>query len=99
MLISISIPGVQQFLSARPLVWLGSLSFAIYLTHTLVLYSLGTWLFAKLWDAKLGIYYSAGISGIVVVIVTLGVAVFWKKYIDDMSVRVSRSMAGVLLRP
>lgn len=97
-LIAISIPGVQKFLSVKPLVWLGSLSFAIYLIHTLVLYSLGTWLFTQLWDARLGIYYSAGISSVVVVAVTLLVAIFWKKYIDDMSVRVSRSIARVLLR-
>jgi len=98
MLIAVSIPGVQKFLSVRPLVWLGSLSFAIYLTHTLVLYSLGTWLFTRLWDAKLGIYVSSGVSGLAVILTTLVVAVFWKKYIDDMSVRVSRSMARVLLR-
>ena len=98
MLIAISIPGVQRILSVRPLVWLGSLSFAIYLTHTLVLYSIGTWLFGRLWDAKVGIYYASGISGLVVVILTLVVSVFWKKYVDDMSVQVSRSVARVLVQ-
>jgi len=98
MLLVISISGIQRFLSARPLVWLGSLSFAIYLTHTLILYSLGSWLFVRLWDMKLGIYYSAGITAVVVIVVALAVSAFWKKYVDDMSVRVSRSMAKVLLK-
>lgn len=94
----ISVRGFQKVLSLRPFVWIGSLSFAIYLLHFLVLYSLGTWLFVVLWDIRPNIYFAAGISGFVVIAVTLLASMAWKKYIDDMSVSVSRAVARVLLK-
>lgn len=88
---------IQNFLSAKVLVFLGGISFSLYLTHYLILHSLGDTLFVTFSD-KLGVGRSAVISAVAVVAVTLVVSVVWKRYVDDVSVRVSRSMASVLLR-
>lgn len=94
----ISVGWLQRALSWRPLVFLGGLSFPFYLLHFIVLYSFGAWLFVTLWNAGLGLEWSALLSTLSVLVATLLISVVWKKYIDDMSVSVSRSMAGILLK-
>jgi peptidoglycan/LPS O-acetylase OafA/YrhL len=90
-------PLLQGVLNNKILVILGGLSFAIYLTHYLILYSAGHYAYV-LSRGTYGVSLSAIIAGSVTVVITLGVAVLWKKYIDDMSVRVSRAFASYILK-
>lgn len=94
----LSVPRLQQILSFRPFVWLGSISFAMYLLHYLILYSLGAVLFVWLWNSDAGLLVSAGISSLAVVVVTFGASELWKRYIDDTSVKASRLVAKYILR-
>lgn len=88
---------IQSILSTRALVFIGGLSFSLYLTHYLVLHSLGDTTFVYL-SHNLSLGLSAAIAAILVVVVTMFVSIVWKKYVDDMSVQVSRSMARILLQ-
>jgi peptidoglycan/LPS O-acetylase OafA/YrhL len=91
-------PELQRLLSNRVLVFIGGISFAVYLTHYLVLHSLGDWAYVLMRQAAHGPNMAALVATIVTLGVTLAVSIFWKKYVDDMSVRVSRRMADVLLK-
>jgi peptidoglycan/LPS O-acetylase OafA/YrhL len=88
---------VQSILNNRFFVFLGGISFAVYLVHYLILYSAGHYSYV-LSRGVYGATLSAIIAGAVTVILTLGVAVLWKKYVDDLSVRVSRAFATYILR-
>jgi len=90
-------PKVQKFLNAKILVFMGGISFAFYLTHYLVLHSLGDSIFVRLYP-KIGLHYSVLITSIATLLVTLCVSIIWKKYIDDFSVRVSRRFSGYILK-
>jgi peptidoglycan/LPS O-acetylase OafA/YrhL len=90
-------PELQRILSNRILVFVGSISFAVYLTHYLVLHSIGDSLYVAMRNSAHGPNTAAAVAMAVTIIVTLTVSIFWKKYIDDMSVRVSRRAASALL--
>jgi peptidoglycan/LPS O-acetylase OafA/YrhL len=91
-------PELQRLLSNKILVFIGGISFAVYLTHYLVLHSLGDWSYVLMRDSSHGPNSAALVAAIVTIVVTLFVSIFWKKYIDDMSVRVSRRVADILLK-
>lgn len=88
---------LQNILNHRFLVFLGGVSFAVYLVHFLVLYSAGHFVYV-LSRESLGITSSAVVAGTVTVIITLLISIYWKRYIDDMSIRVSRSFANYILK-
>lgn len=87
---------IQNVLNMRPLVFIGGISFALYLTHYLILHSLGDSLFVAM-STHVGVGRAAAVAVVATVTVTLVVSIFWKKYVDDMSVKVSRKMAHILL--
>ncbi|MGE5327749.1 MAG: acyltransferase family protein [Thiobacillus sp.] len=90
-------PEIQKILNAKVLVFIGGLSFSIYLTHYLILHSLGDWLYVEM-STRYGFDTSALIAGSVTVVITLLVSMLWKKYIDDMSINVSRKFASIILK-
>jgi len=93
----LSRPELQRILSSKILVFLGGISFALYLTHYLVLHSLGDWLFVTV-RANHGLNFAVLIAAVATVAVTIAVSVIWKKYVDDTSVSVSRRFAKFLLK-
>lgn len=90
--------GVRRFFEFKLFVKLGSLSFALYLLHYLILYSLGSWVFVTLWRDGVGLNRSALIAGVSVLVVTFIASYFWKRYIDNLSVMASRSFANFILK-
>lgn len=87
---------IQKILSVKVLVFLGSISFSIYLTHYLIVYSLGAKVFLVLHD-KLGYMQSALLMALAVLAVAIPVAVLWNKYIDKIAINLSRRVAAYLL--
>lgn len=88
---------IQALLSIRPFVFIGGISFSLYLTHYLILHSLGDTIFVKMVQ-HYGVNRSTFVAATSTLVVTLIVSVIWKKYVDDMSVKVSRSLAKILLQ-
>lgn len=99
LLLSVIIASVrlQNILNHRFLVFLGGISFAVYLVHFLVLYSAGNYAYVLLRE-DFGVSASALIAGGITIVITIGAAVLWKKYVDDLSVRVSRAFADYILK-
>ncbi|HSW92101.1 MAG TPA: acyltransferase [Candidatus Saccharimonadales bacterium] len=91
-------PELQRLLNHRVLVFVGGISFAIYLTHYLILHSLGDWLYVLMRNSAHGPNSAALVAAAATVAVTVLISIFWKKYIDDMSVSVSRRVADILLK-
>lgn len=90
-------PEIQRVLNTKILVFIGGISFALYLTHYLILHSLGDFLYVLMRDNH-GVNFSALVAATSVIAVTFVVAIVWKKYVDDMSVSVSRRFARYFLK-
>jgi peptidoglycan/LPS O-acetylase OafA/YrhL len=79
----------KTFLSNRWLVQLGKMSFSIYLTHLIVLCSVGTALFAGI-HANLSYHVSALITFLVLMPFILAVGYLYTEYIDGPSIKAAK---------
>lgn len=81
-------PPVQRLLTRRPILYLGEISFSLYLTHLLVLGSLGSWLFVQLVPA-IGYLPAFGLMIIPVAVFIWGVAHVFNRLVDQPTIRLS----------
>lgn len=72
-------------------VYLGKLSFSMYLLHTGIIYIVGVPLFNLIHDTY-GFLLSAFVSAISILIVTFLASMPYSKYIDDLSIKVGRGI-------
>lgn len=82
-------PVAQKVLSHGFLLWLGKISFAMYLTHYIVLMTIGTWL-----ASKKGMGFAPGdtfMLGVLVVPSVIVVAAVFEKLVDAPSIKLARS--------
>jgi peptidoglycan/LPS O-acetylase OafA/YrhL len=79
-------PKAQALLGRRPMRYLGRISFSLYLVHLLVLASLSAGLFL-LMQPHLGYKVSAGVSFLVSLVVTLGLAEVLTVWVDRPAIR------------
>lgn len=82
-------PVAQKILSHSFLLWLGKISFAMYLTHYIVLMTLGTWL-----ASKQGAGFAPGetfVLGAVVIPSVIVVAAIFEKLVDAPSIKLARA--------
>jgi peptidoglycan/LPS O-acetylase OafA/YrhL len=98
LLVVLTLPKLQKVLNNKFLVKLGGLSFAIYLTHFLILYSIGCWIFIRL-NPSVPYHVASLIAMAATASVTAGVSWLWKRYVDDASIKLSRSFANAVLSP
>jgi len=97
MLAVLRLPGLAKFLAKRPFQYLGKISFALYLTHFIVLGSLSSYLFTWLlpvagYAATLLIVFLVGLS------VSFGLAHYYTRWVDTPSVGLSKQAGDYLLR-
>lgn len=85
---------VRHWLGNRLLVWLGSLSYAIYLLHFPVLFTVGSAVFAAL--APQGYGFAFGVSLGAGCAVTLGLAVVFERLVDRPGGALARRAAAAL---
>jgi peptidoglycan/LPS O-acetylase OafA/YrhL len=90
-------PALQRSLTARWLLWLGRISFALYLVHQPVIFSLGAALFVALEPS--GYTLAAAASAVAVVVASLPLAVAMERWIDRPAIRLAHGFAGFVLRP
>ena len=67
--------GLQRILSWRPLLFVGRISFSLYLLHFLILCSLGCWVFLQL--QGIGVSYFLSVLGVAAVLVPVSLAAAW----------------------
>ncbi len=91
-------PEAKKLLSHPALVRLGKMSFSIYLTHLILLCTVGTEAFAIL-HSHFGYLLSAGVTFVVFMLVVLGVGYAYTEYVDIPSIRWARALGGLLMSP
>lgn len=82
----VNTPVLQHVLTSRPALYLGKVSFSLYLTHFLIIGSLSSYLFVKvapIFGYRLGFVLMAAISGVIIWLT----ADLFTTYIDQPSIR------------
>lgn len=80
---------LSNILDKPLLVYLGKLSFSIYLLHLIVLYSIGIPSFNLFLSTDLPYILSAILSCIITMLVTILASIPYSKYVDNLSIRVA----------
>jgi peptidoglycan/LPS O-acetylase OafA/YrhL len=91
-------PAVSRALSAKPLVWLGSVSFGLYLVHLPVILSLGSFVFARtmpLWGH--GVAFA--LTSFAVLTACLPAAWLLTVLVDGPAVRLCHHLGRLVRRP
>ena len=89
-------PALQRLLVAPVLLWLGRISFALYLVHQPILYSLGSAVFVALVPSGYGL---AAVAALVALLATaLPLAVIAERWVDRPATRLAHRFGGYLLR-
>ena len=81
------------------MVWLGKLSFSVYLLHLMLMYLICL-PFLNLFLSWGWSYLSAVMwASSIFIIVTLGIAQVYSHYVDKLSIDVSQKIAKLILKP
>lgn len=90
---------LSQFLDKKPLVWLGTLSFSIYLLHIPLIYLVAVPSFNFILDLSNSYATSAILSSIILITITLLLSHFYSKYIDQLSIKVANRIEKATSKP
>ncbi|MEK7594251.1 MAG: acyltransferase [Patescibacteria group bacterium] len=87
----VSTPAVQKLFSFRPALFLGRVSFSLYLLHTFVIAVFSKRFFVYLVESQ-GVSYKASfiLTGLITVIASLAVAYVYTIYVDEKAIKLSR---------
>ena len=91
-------PLLSKRLDHPVLVWLGKLSFSIYLLHLLMLYLICIPLFNLFLGWQWNYSLSVIVSAIAAILMTLWVAQGYSRYVDQFAIKVSNWLANTVLR-
>lgn len=86
---------VRNFFSGKILVWLGKISFSLYLIHIPVIYSLTCFLYMH---TGLSHTYNALVSSAITIIFVLGAAAVYTRFVDRPATGLSAKIAGVFIK-
>lgn len=89
---------LKKMLSARPVAWLGRISFAMYVFHHLVIMLVGSFFYLLTRD-HLGHIWAALIAVTVTFAVTIIVSMLAYRFIDRPSQKLANKIANWLIRP
>lgn len=90
-------PKLSKQFDHQVLVWLGKLSFSIYLLHLIVLYVIGLPIFNYLLSVGVDYAYAVIVASIVFIGFTLWVSEYFSRWVDQFSIRVSQQLASKIL--
>jgi peptidoglycan/LPS O-acetylase OafA/YrhL len=92
----LSLRELKRFLALKWAVWLGRVSFMLYLVHVIILFSLGAWLFIQwMGISAIASYNAAAVfSSLVVILLSLGLAKLLTPVLDESAVVVSVNFAN-----
>lgn len=82
---------ILRVLDKRILIYLGKISFSIYLIHIIIIYAFGVPSF-NFFVNYFEFIYAALLASIIVFLLTLFFAVFYSKYVDDFSIKISNKI-------
>jgi len=85
---------LSEKLDRRVLIWLGKLSFSVYLIHLIVLYVVGLPIFNMLLNQGWSFETSAVCASVVFIGMTLFFAAFYSRWVDQLAIQVSQKIAN-----
>jgi len=86
---------VSRLLSSRPLVWLGDKSFSMYLLHSVLLSSVGVYVYLYL-PASIAYQGRAALATLAVFVTTFGASTLFARFVDAPTVRLSARLGKAL---
>lgn len=89
---------LSDMLDTKPLVFLGKLSFSLYLLHMLMIYIVGMPIFNYMSGIGFTYMSSAITASITVIITSLISSFFYSEYIDDLSINVGKKIEKIILK-
>jgi peptidoglycan/LPS O-acetylase OafA/YrhL len=93
-------PKLRRWLEARPIAWLGKISFSLYLFHLPIICSLGAWLLIQLWTVYGWGYLSTSAAVVAVCTATsLGMAHVMAMTVERWSIVWPQQLYDAYLRP
>jgi len=89
---------LSDYLDRKSLIYLGKLSFSLYLLHMLMIYIVGMPIFNYM--SSIGFTYMSGAisASIAVIITSLISSIFYSEYIDDLSINVGKKIEKIILK-
>nr|WP_314102878.1 acyltransferase [Acinetobacter lwoffii] len=90
---------LSQFLDKKVLVWLGTLSFSIYLLHIPLIYLVAVPSFNFILELSNSYATSAILSSIILIAITLFFSHFYSKYVDQLSIKVANRIEKATSKP
>jgi peptidoglycan/LPS O-acetylase OafA/YrhL len=82
---------LSRMLSTKPLAWLGHKSFSVYLLHSVILSSVGMYVYTA--TAAMSLPVRAALSTLCVILVSVAVAIPFARLVDDQAVRLANQFA------
>lgn len=89
---------IDNFLDRKPLIWLGKVSFAIYLVHFSLIYIICVPIFNYLLTNNFTFVYASLIASVITFICILIFSSFYSRYIDDLSIKLSNKLAKFFIK-
>ncbi|QIO06647.1 acyltransferase family protein [Acinetobacter shaoyimingii] len=89
---------LSKHLDQRFLVWLGKLSFSIYLLHLMLIYLIALPLFNYLSDHGVNYVVSALTASLIFIGLTLFVAEFYSRWVDQFAIKISNGLANRIVK-
>jgi len=89
--------GAKKILALRPLVFLGEISFAMYILHLPVFFSVGMWSYLKVYGQTSQHSPALLVSFVASLVSLLFVSTFFTRYIDSATIRISNKIASYFI--
>lgn len=89
---------IDDFLDKKILIWLGKISFAIYLVHLSLIYIICVPLFNYLLSNNFTFVSASLIASVITFACVLIFSSIYSKYIDDLSIRLSNKLSKILIK-
>lgn len=90
---------LSRVLDKPVLVWLGKLSFSVYLLHLILMYVICIPVFNLLLDLGASYLFAVLLAALIFIAATLWIAEFYSRYVDQLAMTSSQKLAKYLLKP
>ena len=93
----LNLQGLQRFFSWRGFLYLGRISYSLYLIHFPVIATFGAWFFLTFWE-RLGYHLTSLCNLILISIITVGLSELSVRYVEPLSKKGEHWIGGIFGR-